>query len=316
MMTARFPTTLADAAAVANAEPRAGGTDFMERHELGLTAPTLVDLRDVEGLDQIELDAHGGARIGSKVTIARIAADPRIRTHYPALALAAGALATPEIRAIATLGGGLLQRSRCWYYRRPEHRCLKQGGSECPARSGDHLFHVCFDLGPCVAPHPSTLGMALLGHDATIGVAGGPDRSIAELYGDGSSPLDHQLRSGELLAEVRLPAPVVGERGGYRRVIARARAEWPLIEVSTRLVIHDDRVTLARVTLGGVAPIPLRLPEVEVALLGGPANDDAFERAAARSTERCNPLPMTGYKVSMLPAAVFDALVHARESRS
>ncbi|MFV8754439.1 FAD binding domain-containing protein [Nannocystaceae bacterium ST9] len=310
----RLPTSFEQSIARAGELLRAGGTDLMERRELGLASGDIVDLRDVEAGDRIDFDPSSGARLGAKLTIATLSKHPIVREHYPALALAAGALATPEIRTVATLAGGLLQRSRCWYYRNPSVRCLKSGGTECPARAGDHLLHVCFDLGPCVAPHPSTLGMALLGYDAQIGVLGGRDRSIADLYGDGRSVADHQLGEGEVLCEVRLPPPVAGERGGYRRAIARARAEWPLIEVSTRLVIVEAKVALARVAIGGVAPIPLRLAEVEDALLGQGCDDATLERAAALSTRRCKPLPMTGYKVDMLPSAVLDALVHARGS--
>jgi xanthine dehydrogenase YagS FAD-binding subunit len=306
-----FPQTAQEASERARpgTELRAGGTDHMERLELGLAPEHIVDLRDTAGLSELS-----GARIGARVTVAQIAADPGLRRSYPALALAAGALATPEIRSAATLGGALLQRSRCWYYRHPTLRCLKSGGPSCLARTGDHLYHACFDLGPCTAPHPSTLGMALLGYDAMIQVTGGRDRAIADLYGNGTSVADHQLGPGEVLTEVRLPEPTPGERGGYHRAISRARAEWPLVEVSTRLVLQGDRIELARVTVGGVAPVPLRLQEVERALLGSLAHDEALWQAASRSTERCNPLPMTQYKVSMLPYAVFDALRSARES--
>ena len=106
-------------------------------------------------------------RIGAFTTIAAIAADARIAAAYPGIAASAQGLATPQIRHLATLGGNLAQRSRCWYFRNPHIACLKKGGSDCPARSGNHLYGVAFDLGPCVAPHPSTMAAALLAYDAT-----------------------------------------------------------------------------------------------------------------------------------------------------
>ncbi len=151
----RFPTKLDDASTT-DGVIRAGSTDLMERRRLGLADGPLVDLRDLPGLDQIDWDA-GGAKVGARVTIAAFAADPKIQAAYPGLAAAAGGLATPQIRAVATMGGSLLQRSRCWYYRNPEQQCLKKGGDRCLARAGDHLYHSCFDLGPCVAVHPSTI---------------------------------------------------------------------------------------------------------------------------------------------------------------
>ena len=167
-------------------EYRAGSTDLQKRLRSGVTRGTIVDLTGLPELNEIGWDEHGRARIGALVPIVTIASDPRLRAAYPGLALSAGALATPQIRAAGTLGGNLLQHNRCWYYRNPATNCLKKGGDSCPARAGNHLYGVCFDLGPCVAPHPSTLAMALLAHDAEIEVDARDTRPIAALYGDGS----------------------------------------------------------------------------------------------------------------------------------
>lgn len=203
----RFPTSVQQACAAVG-EYRAGGTDLMERRRHGLSARDIVDLRDVPGLDRIESTRSGGLRIGARVTLRSFASDPELAQRYPGLTEAARKLATPQIRAVATLGGNLLARNRCWYFRSPEAKCLQKGGHECLARAGDHLFHACFDLGPCVAVHPSTMAMALTAYDATVEIAGGPGRTIDELYGDGSHPRgEHRLRSDELLTAVVLPVP-------------------------------------------------------------------------------------------------------------
>src|SRR4029453_13603532 len=192
---------------------------------------------------------------------AMLAADSRLAQSYPGLAQAAAALATPQIRSTGTLGGNLLQRNRCWYYRHPDIACLKKEGANCPARTGNHLVHVCFDLGPCVAPHPSTLGMALLAYEAEVEVAGATTRSVAEIYGDGSDGRrDHQLGEHEILTAVRMPRPLDGERAAYFRATSRAQAEWPLAEALARLAVSGGRITFARVTVGGGAPGPLRVP--------------------------------------------------------
>ena len=112
----------------------------------------------------IAWDVAGAARIGASTSIAAIAADARLAAAYPGVAAAAGGLATPQIRHLATLGGNLGQRSRCWYYRNPHIACLKKGGDRFPARDGNHLYGVVFDLGPCVAPHPSTMATASSRH--------------------------------------------------------------------------------------------------------------------------------------------------------
>ena len=149
-------------------EFRAAGTDLSERRRSGVSCGPIVDLGATPGTIGIDWAADGSARIGAFTSIATIASDPRLRDAYPGIAAAAQGLATPQIRHMATLGGNLAQRSRCWYFRNPQVGCLKKGGSDCPARSGNHLYHVAFDLGPCVAPHPSTMAMALLAYDATI----------------------------------------------------------------------------------------------------------------------------------------------------
>ena len=237
-----------------------------------------------------------------------------MRAAYPGLAVSAGALATPQIRAAGTLGGNLLQRNRCWYFRNPQTDCLKKGGDTCPARAGNHLYGVCFDLGPCVAPHPSTLAMALLAHDAEVEVHGRGTRPIEALYGDGTDGRhDHLLTNGELLTAVLMPAPVTGERAAYFRAIGRALAEWPLVEAMARLALADDgTISFARVAVGGVAPIPLRLERVEDALRGRPPTVDTFEHAASLAAAGANPLAMTGYKVELLEGTVLTTLERAQ----
>ncbi|MGH3756480.1 FAD binding domain-containing protein [Actinophytocola sp.] len=291
-------------------EFRAGGTDLSERRRSGIARGSIVDLRDLEDLDRIEWNA-GAAHIGARIRIATVARDQAVHGAYPGLAAAAAALATPQIRAVGTLGGNLLQRNRCWYYRHPATTCFKKGGDSCPARDGDHLYGVCFDRGPCVAPHPSTLGMALLAYDATVDIHAQPSRTISELYGDGADPTrDHLLEPGQLLTGITVPPPVTGERAAYRRAIGRARAEWPLVEAVVRLVA-DETITFARVAIGGVAPVPLRLPAVEEALVGLPGTDRTFHQAAELATTEANPLPMTRYKVNLTHATVLDTLQRA-----
>jgi xanthine dehydrogenase YagS FAD-binding subunit len=302
-----FPRTI-DEAVGETGEIRAGSTDLQERRRAGVAPGPLLDLRDIHGLDRIEW-IEGAARIGALVRIATVADDDLIRARYPALAEAAGMLATPQIRAVGTMGGSLLQRTRCWYYRQAAFDCHKKGGDHCPAREGNHHYGVCFDRGPCVWPHPSTLGMALLTYEAEVDIHGRDSLSIAALFGDGSDPsCDHQLAPGEVLTHIRLPTPLENERAGYFRAISRHLAEWPLVEVSVRLALEAGRISFARVAVGGVANIPLRLPAVEEQLTGAEPGPKSFERAAARSVDGAAPLPMTQYKLTLLPASMEKTL--------
>ncbi|HET6585213.1 MAG TPA: FAD binding domain-containing protein, partial [Nannocystaceae bacterium] len=296
-----FPTTVEDAA-TSKVEFRAGGTDLQERRALRIAGGDLVDLRDLRGLAGIamherELQIGAGARIQS------IADHAGVRAHFGGLAAAAGGLATPQIRRVATLAGNLLQRPRCWYFRNPDVTCLKRGGSECLARAGDHHYHACFDVGPCVAVHASTLGMALLAYDARVTVVGGESLTIAELYGAGKDPTrEHVLAPGMLVTDIVVPRGRAGERSAYFRTIARARAEWPLVEALVRIAVKEGAIESAAVAVGAVAAIPLRLAKVEAALVGRAPEPAVLAAAAKQASDGASPLPMTGYKLAMLEA--------------
>ncbi len=296
-------------APVPAAEFRAAGTDLSERRRSGVSRGPLIDIS--AGPDTIGIDwgADGAARIGALTTIAAIATDPRIAQAYPGLAAAALGLATPQVRHLATLGGNLAQRSRCWYFRNPHIACLKKGGTECPARAGNHLYSVAFDLGPCVAPHPSTMAAALLAYEATISTDRRSGLTIGELLGDGSNgAADHALAPGEMIRSIELPPPVPGERAFYKRAISRSHAEWPLVEVCARAVVSGGAFQFIRIAAGGIAPVPLRLSASEAVLQGAPASSANIANAARQATAGAKPLPMTGYKLDLLRGVVHDLL--------
>ncbi len=298
-------------ASIAASQPefRAAGTDLSERRRSGVSRGSLVDLTPTPDTVGMDWTADGAVRIGALTTIAAIAAEPRIARGWPCLAAAAQGLATPQIRHLATLGGNLAQRSRCWYFRNPDIDCLKKAGADCPARTGNHLYSVAFDLGPCVAPHPSTMAAALLAHDATIATDRRPQLTIGELLGDGfNGGSDHALQPGEMIRSVELAPPLEGERGLYKRAISRSHAEWPLVEVCIRAVIAGRAFQFIRITAGGVAPVPLRLTASEGILQGAPANSSMIAIAAEQATAGAAPLPMTGYKLDLLRGLVHDLL--------
>ena len=296
-------------ASIPAAEFRAAGTDLSERRRSGVSRGPLIDITAAPDTIGIDWSADGAARIGALTTIAAIAADARIGQAYPGLAAAALGLATPQIRHLATLGGNLAQRSRCWYFRNPDIDCLKKGGPECPARTGNHLYSVAFDLGPCVAPHPSTMAAALLAYEATVSTDRRSGLTIGDLLGDGSNgAADHALASGEMIQSVELPPPVPGERAFYKRAISRSHAEWPLVEVCARAVVSGGSFQFIRIAAGGIAPVPLRLSASEAALQGAPANSANIANAAKQATAGASPLPMTGYKLDLLRGVVHDLL--------
>ena len=302
-------TTASMSITTQTAEFRAAGTDLSERRRSGVSQGPLIDITARPDTIGIEWGADGAARIGAFTTIAAIAADARINAAYPGLAAAALGLATPQIRHLATLGGNLAQRSRCWYYRNPHIACLKKGGTDCPARSGNHLYSVAFDLGPCVAPHPSTMAAALLAYDAGIITDRRSGLTIGDLLGDGSNgTADHALAPGEMIRAVQLAAPVAAERALYKRAISRSHAEWPLVEVCARAVLSAGAFRFIGIAAGGIAPVPLRLSASEAALQGAAANAANIAKAADQATAGAKPLPMTGYKLDLLRGLVHDLL--------
>ena len=295
-------------ASIHSAEFRAAGTDISERRRSGVSKGPLIDLSATPDTIGMAWGADGAATIGAFTSIATIAADAGIIASYPGIAAAASGLATPQVRHLATLGGNLAQRSRCWYFRDPHIACLKKGGTACPARTGNHLYGAAFDLGPCVAPHPSTMAAALLAYDAGV-ITNQRTLTIEQLFGDGSNgAADNALQSGEMIKSIVLPPPVTGERALYKRAISRTYAEWPLVEVCARAVVANGTFQFVRLGAGGVAPVPLRLAASEAALQGKPANAATIAEAAMQATSGAKPLPMTGYKLDLLQGVVRDLL--------
>jgi xanthine dehydrogenase YagS FAD-binding subunit len=291
------------------AEFRAAGTDLSERRRSGVSTGPLIDLSAGPDTIGMHWGDDGSLRIGAFTTIAAIATDARVASAYPGIAASAQGLATPQIRHLATLGGNLAQRSRCWYFRNPHIACLKKGGTDCPARSGNHLYHVAFDLGPCVAPHPSTMAAALLAYDAKTTTDRRNSLTIGDLLGNGADGhADTALQAGEMIRNIELPVPLQGERALYKRAISRTYAEWPLVEICARAVIKDGAFQFAHLAAGGIAPVPLRLTAAEAALQGKPANIATIAIAAERAASGANPLPMTGYKLDLLKGVVRDLL--------
>lgn len=290
---------------------RAGSTELTGRRQSGLSREPLIDLRDLEGCEHIYQEKKC-FHIGSLARIAQLAKSKELQAHYSGLSKAAKEIASPHIREVATLGGNLMQHNRCWYYRSTDFHCFKKGGATCTARSGDHHLHSCFDQGPCIAPHPSTLAMALLAYGAKVVTNGSKQRKIEAFLGDGSDPTkENAMNSYDFISEVLLPIPIANEKTAYVRATSRAHAEWPLVEALVRIVLEEDKITFVRVVAGGVANTPLRLKQVESILIDQELSKDLLRKAAKAATEGANPLPGTTYKVEMLVGTILEALEQA-----
>ena len=305
-----FPDSYASIDVPDGAVVRSGGTDLQERLRSHNSQPHIVDLTGIAGFAGITR-SDGRVRIGGGTTMAVVARG--LAESHPALAIATGSLATPQVRATGTFAGNLTQRTRCWYYRHPEIDCFKSGGDSCPARTGRHLYGVVFDRSECVHPHPSTIAMALLCHDVTVEMADGSTRTLGDVIGDGTDPTrDHRLAHGEVIAAIEVADGWAGERGAYFRSISRFEAEWPLVEAVTRGRFEGDRLAECALAIGGVATEPLRMAAAEEILTGAALDDTTIHRAAQACTEDASPLPETGYKVDLVVATVIETLERLR----
>jgi len=288
---------------------KAGGIDILDRLKQHLIAPTrLVDIKSLDGLDEIEVAGDGTLRIGALVTLAKVAAHDDIKERFPALAHACREAASPQIRNVATIGGNLLQRPRCWYYRLESYPCIKKGGDICFAIAGMNRYHVIFGGGPAYPPHPSSAAIPLVAYNATVVIDGQEGTRTVPAEDFFTLPADDPLRenslgAGEILTEIRVPSPS-GTKSAYAEVRERAGFDWPLASTAIVVKTEDDLVTEARVVLGHVATIPwLSLPAHE-ALVGQPLGPESARAAGQAAVEGAEPMTHNAYKVDLVTALV------------
>ena len=295
---------------------KAGGIDLMDRLKEGLDAPSrLVNIRVISGLDYVK-EESGWLRIGPMTTLAAIAEHPLIRQRYTALADAALKAATPQIRNMATVGGNLLQRPRCWYFRSDQFHCLRKGGDRCFAQDGENEYHAIFDNNVCAIVHPSAAACALTALGAKVEVKGkNGTREIAldDLFVRPETDItrEHVLKANELLTEIRVPAPSDETRSAYTKVGQKESFDWPLAEVAVVLERRAGVVSRASIVLGAAAPAPRRATAAEKALAGKPLNEQNALEAAAAAMKGATPLSGNAYKIPIFEAVVRRTILAA-----
>lgn len=297
---------------------KAGGIDVLDLMKEGLLRPgRVVNLRGVAGLDGIVLDA-AGARIGALATLERIAAHPALGQHYPALTEAAGSSASPQIRHVATLGGNLLQRPRCWYFRSLAHRCARKGGDHCFALAGENQYHAVFGQQGCAIVHPSTAATALLAYDAMVELADaqGATRRVplADFLVGPEVDITREtdLRAGEVQTAVSLPALPASARSVFLKQAEKTSFDWSIADVAVVLDrAADGRCTRAAVVLGAAAPVPWRAVKAEAALTGQVIDPAVAHAAGQAALAGAVPLRHNAYKLPILATLVRRAVLRA-----
>lgn len=284
---------------------KAGGIDVLDHLKEHLVEPPrVVDIKSLPGMKDIAVEADGSLKIGPLATLSQVAAHPGVQKTHRALAEACGEAASPQIRNVATIGGNVLQRPRCWYYRLESYRCLKKGGAVCYAIGGENRYHVIFGGGPSYAPHPSNAAIPLVAFGASFTLEGDKGkRSVAAA--DFFTPpttdpeRENQLAKDEVLTEIKVPS-ATGLVSSFQSFRERAAFDWPLVDVAAVLRLENKVVKDARIVLGAVAPIPWRSKKAEDAILGKTLDDVAVLAAARGAIVGAAPLSDNGYKVSLV----------------
>jgi xanthine dehydrogenase YagS FAD-binding subunit len=293
--------------------PMAGGTDLLGLMKDYIVAPDRVV--NVKNLDQsITATSEGGLRIGAAARVVDLAEHAAARKQYPALTVAAEDLGTPQIRNVATVGGNILQRPRCWYDRNEEFNCLKKGGSRCYAVEGENEYHAIFGDGPCYIVHPSSLAVPVIAYGGRLRIVGPTGAREVDagdffqmpnvnLYGEAA------LQPNEIVTHVILPP--AGQLSATCEVRFKQAHDWPLASASVNLVMAGSTVKSARIVLGAVAPTPWRVPAAERALAGKPLTEPVAIDVAATALAGAKPLGSNAYKVQIAKTAVKRAILTA-----
>jgi xanthine dehydrogenase YagS FAD-binding subunit len=310
-----LPTSLHEALALLGpaSRPLAGGTDLVTLMKPRLAEPEhLIAVRRLlpRGVQQ----GPEGILLGASTTLREIERHPLLNERYTALAQSAAAAASVQLRNVATIGGNLLQRPRCWYFRSPLVRCWLKGGEHCPVREGENRQHAIFGASPCTAVHPSDPAVALLAFEAYVRVAGPRGERVVALEEFFALPEDgrrteNRLAEDELILGLEMPSHPAETRSSYLKAMDRAAFSFALVSVAAVLRLSEGgKIAHARLVLGGVAPIPWRAHSAERALLGAAAGEEAFARAAEAALAGAVPLAHNGFKVPLARALVRRAL--------
>ena len=293
----------------------AGGTNLVDLMREGIEQPsTVVDITRLP-LTGIEELSGGGIRVGALVSNSRLAADPLVRTRYPVLAQAILHGASAQLRNMATVGGNLLQRTRCMYFYDETAACNKRApGSGCDAIGGFSRGGAVLGASEhCIATHPSDMAVALVMLDAVVevesvrGIRRIPVAEFHRLPGD-TPHIETVLAADELITAVELPPVAVAANSRYRKVRDRASYAFALVSVAAALAVEDGVVNEVRLALGGVGTKPWRATQAERVLVGRPASEEAFRRAAEAELAAAEGGPQNAFKIELAQRTIVATL--------
>jgi xanthine dehydrogenase YagS FAD-binding subunit len=294
----------------------AGGTELLSLMKDGIIAPKrLVNIKQIPGLEKVTFDSSG-MRIGAAVKLQEFADNMDVRRRYPTIAWAADEAASPQIRSMATIGGNICQRPRCWWFRNGFGLLAMQDGKSLVIQ-GDNRYHAILgNDGPAYFVSPSTVAPALIAHNAKVrimGPNGAREVDMAKFFviPRSEDEREHDLKPNELIAEIVVPPAPAGLKGGQYEVRQKVEFDWPLSVASVALTMSGNTVKAARVVLGAVAPIPWVSEEAAQALVGKSVSEQTADTAGQAAVSKAKGLGKNDYKIQLTRVAVKRAILKA-----
>ena len=313
----RTPQDLNEVTTILSDDPHArvvsGNTDLINEMKEGIVSPeVVVSLSNIRELAQINW-SQDALIIGSMVTLKNLASEEKINLECPAISQAADSIATPQIRNQATLGGNLCQRPRCWYYRSERFDCLKKGGDVCFAVDGISKYHAIYGGTNCHIVHPSDLATVLTSLNASIDIQGVRESRnvpITEFFmgPEVNVQSENCLGPDEIIKAVQIPREYIGYTSTFVKAKERNALDFALGSVAVAIKKERNLISGAGITLGGVAPVPWKLPSLERDLVGSDVDGVSCDLTVKKTLSKATPMKHNRYKVPMAQAYLKRAL--------
>ena len=282
----------------------AGGTDLVTEMKQGIIEPhLLVSTSQIQEMSDIEWD-QSGVRIGSMVTLSDIVSHERMKIEVKSLVQAADSIATPQIRNIATLGGNLCQRPRCWYYRNSRFNCIKKGGTKCFAVGGSDKYHAILGGHSCYIVHPSDSATALVSLKAKVEIFRKSQRLTVPIVDFFTGPeidvtRENILEPGDILISIHIPNESMEGSSVFLKAKERKSMDFAIVSVAAMIKIENDRIRRVGLTVGGVAPVPWNLDTLERKLVGLKAKDVDIKSLCSGVFKDAKVMGQNGYKLQL-----------------
>ncbi|UZO81039.1 FAD binding domain-containing protein [Aquimarina sp. ERC-38] len=295
---------------------KAGGVDLLDLMKEGLATPEkMIDIKAIPGFKTSTYDAKKGLKIGAGVTLSMLQKQKEVKEHYVALYEAISHAATPQIRNMATIGGNMAQRTRCWYFRSEDHQCKKKGGAVCFAQTGQNDIHAIYNTSICPCVHSSSIATALMAFHAEVEYLDQKGKVQTVLLTDFFTPpevdvtRENILKPKEIITAITIPVPSSDTKSYYIKQGARESYDWALADVAVALEIKGNTCKKAAIVLGAAAPIPFRATEAEGFLLNKTIDEDMAIKAAEMVLQKATPLSGNSYKIPMFKAIIKNCIL-------